>query len=189
MRKVLYIFGLLTDADIDWMARIGIRRRLKDGEILIEQGKPIDSIILLLEGQLSVAVRDVGLVARRGVGEFVGEMSMVDSAPPAATVVADGECLILLLDKKILLQKLTTDAPFGCRFYKALAVFLADRLRETEQRLSGDDPQKLRQAYRLLYGRAPTGEEVDLGLTFLRKSNWNEYARVLLNANEFLWVN
>ena len=60
MRKVLYIFGLLTDADIDWMARVGIRRRLKDGEILIEQGKPIDSIILLLEGQLSVAVRDVG---------------------------------------------------------------------------------------------------------------------------------
>lgn len=78
MRKVLYIFGLLTDADIDWMARVGIRRRLKDGEILIEQGKPIDSIILLLEGQLSVAVRDVGPVARLGVGEIVGEMSMVD---------------------------------------------------------------------------------------------------------------
>jgi CRP/FNR family cyclic AMP-dependent transcriptional regulator len=104
LRKVLYIFGLLTDADIDWMARVGIRRRLKDGEILIEQGKPIDSIVLLLEGQLSVAVRDVGIVARRGVGEFVGEMSMVDSAPPSATVAAEGECLILLLDKKILLQ-------------------------------------------------------------------------------------
>jgi len=58
-------------------------------------------------------------------------------------VVADGECLILLLDKKILLQKLTTDAPFGCRFYKALAVFLADRLRETEQRLSGNDGRDL----------------------------------------------
>ena len=142
MRNVLYIFGLLTDADIDWMARVGIRQRLKDGEILIEQGKPIDSIILLLEGQLSVAIRDVGIVARRNVGEFVGEMSMVDS-PPSATVAAKGECLILLLDKKILLQKLTTDAPFGCRFYKALAVFLADRLRETEQRLSGNDGQDL----------------------------------------------
>ena len=143
MRKVLYIFGLLTDADIDWMARVGIRRRLKDGEILIEQGKPINSIILLLEGQLSVAVRDVGIVARRGVGEFVGEMSMVNSAPPSATVAAEGECLILLLDKKILLQKLTTDAPFGCRFYKALAVFLTDRLREMEHRLSGNDEQDL----------------------------------------------
>ncbi len=143
MRKVLYIFGLLTDADIDWMARVGVRRRVKAGEILIEQGKSIDSIILLLEGQLSVVVKDVGIVARLGVGEIVGEMSLVDSAPPSATVAAEGECLILLLNKDILLEKLTTDAPFGCRFYKALAVFLADRLREMEHRLSGNYGQDL----------------------------------------------
>jgi CRP-like cAMP-binding protein len=139
LRKVLYIFGLLTDADIDWLARVGVRRRLKDGEILIEQGKSIDSIILLLEGRLSVAVKDVGIVARRGVGEIVGEMSMVDSAPPSATVAAEGECLVLSLDKNVLLQKLASDAAFGCRFYKALAVFLADRLREVEYRSGGND--------------------------------------------------
>lgn len=143
MRKVLYIFGLLTDADIDWMAYVGVRRRVKDGEVLIEQGKSIDSIILLLEGRLSVVVEGVGIVARLGVGEIVGEMSMVDSAPPSATVAAEGECLILLLDKNILLQKLTTDAPFGCRFYKALAVLLADRLREMQHRLGGNDRQNL----------------------------------------------
>jgi CRP-like cAMP-binding protein len=143
LRKVLYIFGLLTDADIDWMARVGARRRVKDGEVLIEQGKSVDSIILLLEGRLSVAVKDVGLVARLGVGEIVGEMSMVDSAPPSATVVAEGECLILLLDKSTLLQKLAADAPFGSRFYQALAVFLADRLRQMEQRLSGNDERDL----------------------------------------------
>jgi CRP/FNR family transcriptional regulator, cyclic AMP receptor protein len=143
LRKVLYIFGLLTDADIDWLARVGVRRRVKDGEILIEQGKSIDSIILLLDGRLSVSVRDAGIVARRGVGEIVGEMSMVDSAPPSATVAAEGECLILSLDKNILLQKLASDAPFGCRFYKALAVFLADRLREVEYRSSGNSGQDL----------------------------------------------
>src|SRR5262245_57465855 len=116
------------------MARVGVRRRLKDGEVLIEQGEPIDSIILLLDGRLSVAGKDVGLLSRLGVGEIVGEMSLVDSAPPSATVAAEGECLILSLEKTILLQKLATDAPFGSRFYKALAVFLADRLRQMEQR-------------------------------------------------------
>src|SRR6476646_1602341 len=121
MRKALYIFGLLTDSDIDWIARIGTRRRMRDGEILIERGKPIDSIVLVLEGGLLVVMQDLGVVARRGVGDIVGEMSMVDSAPPSATVVAEGECLVLLLDKKTLLQKITTDAAFGCRFYKALA--------------------------------------------------------------------
>jgi CRP/FNR family cyclic AMP-dependent transcriptional regulator len=143
LRKVLYIFGLLTDADIDWLARAGVRRRVKDGEILIEQGKPTDSIILLLEGRLSVAVKDVGIVARREVGEIVGEMSMVDSAPPSATVAAEGECLILSLDKNVLLQKLASDAAFGCRFYKALAVLLADRLREVEYRSGDNDGRDL----------------------------------------------
>jgi CRP/FNR family transcriptional regulator, cyclic AMP receptor protein len=47
----------------------------------------------------------------------------------------------LSLNKHILLEKLATDAAFGCRFYKALAVFLADRLREMEYRLSGRDEQ------------------------------------------------
>ena len=38
-------------------------------------------------------------------------------------------------------------------------------------------------------GREPSAEELQLGLAFLAKSNWNEYARVLLNSNEFGWVN
>ena len=143
MRKVLYIFGLLTDPDIDWIARVGTRRRLKGGDTLIERGKPIDSIILVLEGQLLVGMKDLGIDARRGVGEIVGEMSMVDSAPPSATVVAEGECLVLLLNKEILQQKLATDLAFGSRFYRALAIFLADRLRELQQDLLGDRREDL----------------------------------------------
>jgi CRP/FNR family transcriptional regulator, cyclic AMP receptor protein len=143
MRKVLYIFGLLTDADIDWMARVGVRRQVKDGETLIEQGKPIDSIILVLEGRFSVIVKDVGVIARRHVGDILGEMSIVDWAPPSATVVAEGGCLVLSLNKNILLQKLATDMAFGCRFYKAVAVFLADRLREIEHPVPSNDREEL----------------------------------------------
>jgi len=139
MRKVLYIFGLLTDADVDWMARVGVRGRAKNGDILIEQGKPTDSIILLLEGQLSVTAKEVGVVARLGVGEVVGEMSLVDSAPPSATVAAEGECLVLRLKKNVLLNKIESDVGFGCRFYKALCVFLADRLRKMGQRLNSNE--------------------------------------------------
>ena len=139
MRKVLYVFGLLTDTDVDWMARVGVRIRAKDGEVLIEQDKPTDSIILLLEGQFSVTVKNVGVVARLGVGEIVGEMSLVDLAPPSATVAAQGECRVLLLNKNILLQKIESDVAFGCRFYKALEVFLADRLRQMGQRSNANE--------------------------------------------------
>lgn len=133
MHKLLYIFGLLTDLDIHWIARAGARRRLKDGDSLIERGKPLESVFLVLEGELVVSTKHAGAIARRGAGEIVGEMSLVDSAPASATVVADGESLILSLSKNMLQQKLAADLGFGFRFYKGLAIVLADRLREMQE--------------------------------------------------------
>jgi len=143
MRKVLYIFGLLTDGDVEWIARTGTRRTLQAGEVLIEEGKPVDSVIILLEGELLVTVRGVGEVARLGTGEIVGEMSFVDAAPPSATVAARNQCLALFLGKAALAQKLRTDVAFAARFYRALAVFLADRLRGTVRRLGYGASQAL----------------------------------------------
>ena len=137
MRKVLYIFGLLSDADVEWMAQTGIRRRLNDGDVIIREGERVDSLIFLLEGELLVTTRRLGNIARMGVGEVVGEMSLVDSAPPSATITASGNGLALFLDKTRLMQKLENDAGFGSRFYQALAVFLADRLRDA-RRSSGN---------------------------------------------------
>ncbi len=137
MRKVLYIFGLLSDADVEWMAQTGIRRRLSDGDVIIREGESADFLIFLLEGELLVTTRRLGNIARMGVGEVVGEMSLVDSAPPSATITASGNGLALFLDKTSLVQKLDSDEGFGSRFYRALAVFLADRLRDA-RRASGN---------------------------------------------------
>jgi CRP-like cAMP-binding protein len=137
MRKVLYIFGLFTDADVAWIARTGVRRRITDGEILIQEGRPVESVIFLLQGECAVTTQAAGQIARLGIGEVVGEMSFVDSAPPSATVTAVGDGLALFLDKRTLARKLEADVAFGCRFYRALAIFLADRLRGTVRR-AGD---------------------------------------------------
>jgi CRP-like cAMP-binding protein len=135
MRKVLYIFGLLTDADVEWIARNGRRRIVRDREILIREGRPVESIILLLRGEFVISAQATGEISRLGVGEIVGEMSFVDSAPPSATVTAAGECLALFIDKATVARKLDADAAFGCRFYRALAIFLADRLRGAMRRM------------------------------------------------------
>ena len=143
MRKVLYIFGLLSDGDVEWMARAGVRRWSRPGEVLIHQGRPVDSVILVLEGELIVSVRGVGEVARLGVGEVVGEMSYVDSAPPSATVSAHERTLALFIDKQLLTRRLESDVAFGCRFYRALAVFLADRLRGADRKLGYGETHSL----------------------------------------------
>jgi CRP-like cAMP-binding protein len=136
MRKALYIFGLLNDSDIEWIARTGTRRVLAANEAVIREGRPVDAVIFLLEGEFIVSSHGVGDLATLNSGEIVGEMSFVDSAPPSASVTANGRCLALFVDKLALSRKIDSDAAFGCRFYRALAVFLADRLRETTCRLS-----------------------------------------------------
>ena len=138
MRKVLYIFGLLSDADVAWMAQTGIRRRLSDGNVVIREGASSDSLIFMLEGELLVTTRRLGQIARLGVGEVVGEISLVDSAPPSATITASGNGMALFLDKTKLMQKLDNDDGFASRFYHALAVYLADRLREARGSLAGN---------------------------------------------------
>ena len=52
------------------------------------------------------------------------------------------------------------------------------------------DPARIRQMYRILFGRDPDPEELRLGGRFLRESQkgWPQYAQVLLSSNEFLYV-
>ena len=73
---------------------------------------------------------------------------------------------------------------------KALAARLASA--------ANDDAVRIRQAFSLLYARPATEREVQLGLSFFKSarsnqdgatlSRWEQYAQVLLSANEFLYV-
>ena len=85
-------------------------------------------------------------------------------------------------------QRVATNVPLQ-RLYMMNSAFVEAQAAGLAKRVSGTDDERVRQAYRLLYGRGPSAEEVQLGLAFLAKNNWNEYARVLLNSNEFEWVN
>lgn len=136
MRKVLYILGQLDDEDIEWMARKGRRFQATAGTVLIREGMPVGDLFFVLSGEVAVVVSGVGEVARLGRGEVVGEMSLVDSAPPSATVEAAEGALILAVDKRDLQARLAENPGFCGRFYKALAIFLADRLRSTTQRMN-----------------------------------------------------
>jgi CRP-like cAMP-binding protein len=130
MRKALYILSVLEESDIEWMAQKGVVDRLPAESILIEEGKPIDYLHFMLDGELSVRVGGPRgkEIAKLLSGEIVGEISFVDKRPPSASVVATQDSLVLSLDRSVLTRKLEADGPFAGRFYRAVARFLADRL-------------------------------------------------------------
>jgi len=135
MRKVLYILGELNDEDVEWMAATG-RRQVAEAAplVLIREGQPARDLFFVLDGHSTVSVAGVGDVARLGTGEVMGEMSFVDSSPPSATVTAEPGCVVLALPKTEMEARLARDIGFAARFYRAMALFLADRLRSANTR-------------------------------------------------------
>ena len=135
MRKVLYLMGILTDLDVQWLANKGIKSVFEAGAVLIEQGKPVQQLYIVLDGRLSVEIGNGVKIATLLAGEVIGEISFVDSRPPLASVIAQTRTMVLGIEKAQLKQKLDADGHFGARFYQAVALFLADRLRTTTDRL------------------------------------------------------
>jgi len=135
MRKSLMLMGIMNDSDVEWLIEYGESRHFDSGTVLIREGQPIEWLYILLDGRLVVTIGSGKTVATLDSGEIVGEISFVDSRPPLASVQAANEVHVLAISREKLSAKLDRDVAFAARFYKALAHFLADRLRTTTGRL------------------------------------------------------
>ena len=137
MRKALYLLGILEDTDVQWLAAHGTRQFVPARTVLIEEGRDIDHLYVLLNGELSVIVKSAPgkEIARLYSGEIVGEISFIDARPPTASVTAARDCQVLAIPRDVLKKHFAADGGFAARFYQAIATFLADRLRMTVGRL------------------------------------------------------
>jgi len=131
VRKVLYLLGQLDDNDCEWLAKTGSLIRITDGTRLIEQGKRVEAMFIVIEGTLRVSTKKMGVIAKIGAGELVGEMSLVDSRPASASIDAEGDVALLKVPRDVLMEKVADDVGFSSRIHRAIAIFLADRMRST----------------------------------------------------------
>jgi CRP/FNR family cyclic AMP-dependent transcriptional regulator len=131
MKQVLFLFGELSDLDVDWLIAQGRTEKIAQGTVLIQQGKPIGALYIILDGLFGVSVASGGQreLARMAAGEIIGEISFVDSRPPTTTVQAVADSVVFSIARERLSAKLKQDLGFAARFYRALAVFMSHRLR------------------------------------------------------------
>jgi CRP/FNR family cyclic AMP-dependent transcriptional regulator len=129
MRKVLFIFGQLTDHDVTRLARIGRRQRVSASTVLIREGVPVDTLYIVLEGEVLVARKGIA-VAKVSAGEVLGEMSFIDARPPSATVSAASDAVLYVVSTRELARELSDNVALAARFYKSIATFLSDRIRK-----------------------------------------------------------
>ena len=135
MRKVLVLFAELDEQDINILGSIGSLRRIKPGNILIQQGSLVLSIYLILAGQAEIFVEIDGVNKKVGSsrrGELLGELTLLgnENQGATATVQSAGGMELLELKKIELKQVLQDNSKFAARFYRSLSCMLSQRSRD-----------------------------------------------------------
>ena len=108
------------------------------GEEVIKENARIDHLFVIRTGSADVEV--VGTSSRAVIatllpGDICGEMAFLGDSKATATVVAKDELEVDAIWADDLRQLIQTFPGFGTRFYRSLAIILAQRLRQTSREL------------------------------------------------------
>jgi bacteriocin-type transport-associated protein len=131
----------LSNSDINWLMATGHQVKIAPGTVLIEEGKVVDTLYIVLDGTLSVSVSQGKTsdweIAQLGSGEIVGESLFIGTHAIATTIKALEQSLVLSIPQQQLTAKLQQDTSFASRFTRAIAILLSERLHNTIGQLSG----------------------------------------------------
>ena len=99
-------------------------------DFLIQSGKQIRTVYVLLTGTARVESADKVAIATLGPGEVVGEMAFLENGVAAASVKAVKDLEACAIEWSGLNDLFELFPHLGSRFYRSLAVNLSRRLRE-----------------------------------------------------------
>jgi len=95
------LFSMLTNDQAQAIADAVVKRRLRRGELVVEQGRKSNALFILLNGRARVLTSDTRgrevILAVLEAGDYVGEMSLIDNEPHSATVRAEVQTDMLVL--------------------------------------------------------------------------------------------
>jgi tetratricopeptide (TPR) repeat protein len=108
---------------------------VRPGDVVIKAGTPAPALFVVMAGELDVTT-GANVVAKLGVGQHAGEMSLVDDAPAGVDVVAAAPSRVLCLDRRGFREQLASSDSLALRVMRVFVRVLTERLRDTTARLS-----------------------------------------------------
>jgi CRP-like cAMP-binding protein len=124
------LFDGLSKRHLRRVAKLARIRRFAPGSTMVRAGDPGRTFYVVLDGTAKV-VRAGARARRLGIGDYFGEMALLDDAPRSAHVVADGEVLALTIDRSGFAKLLRAEPALAQTLLRTLAA----RLRAAEASL------------------------------------------------------
>jgi CRP-like cAMP-binding protein len=129
------LFQRVGRADLEAVGQRLRERSLRKGQVLFRDGDPGAEMFLVRRGTMVVSKPVTGsveqVITRIGVGDFFGEMSLFDGAPRSATVQAETEATLLVLDRDNLEHLIEASPAAAAAFFHALVNVFIERLRRS----------------------------------------------------------
>jgi CRP/FNR family cyclic AMP-dependent transcriptional regulator len=127
---------LFSHVDLESREALAARlteRKLKKGQILFREGETGEEMFLVRHGTMIVSKRVTGSVeqvlARFPVADFFGEMALFDRSPRSATLQAETDVTLLVLDRANLQKLIEANPRAAATFFYTLVQVFIERLR------------------------------------------------------------
>lgn len=131
------ILADFTAAQLERFVHLMEVRRVRQWTEVVRQGEPGDAMYLVLEGELRVRLMVGGketTLATLQAGEFFGEISLFDTGPRSADVVANTDCVLLRIATDSFSQLVVSDPDLAAPFLFAVGKTLTARIRADNKR-------------------------------------------------------
>lgn len=130
------LFTMITPDQSVLLSEAVQKRRFKRGESLVEQGAQANALFLILAGRARVVMTDRQsrevILATLRPGDYSGEMSLIDSEPHSASVVAEIQTDVLVLGRSEFERCLNENTPMAHAVMRGLVL----RLRQANEKIS-----------------------------------------------------
>ena len=122
------LLARLPEAERRALASRGVVRTYPDGALIFQEGGPGDSLHIVMEGAIRIALLspsgEEATVAVLGPGEFVGHLALLDGRPRSASAIASGETRTLVVWREDFLRWLSEHPASTLALLETLSLLL-----------------------------------------------------------------
>ena len=129
----------MTDEQAERFVSLVEKIQVRAFASIVKQGEHGDSMFLILEGEARASMHVEGkenILMTLGVGDFFGEVALLDQGPRSADVIANKDCTLLQLSKSNFEVIVEKHPDLASRFLIAMNRFLGGRIRATNERFA-----------------------------------------------------
>lgn len=162
--KDIEIFSEIDESRFDTLVGLFSEQTFDKGTDIVTYGQPVDGLYVLEDGEVAVSIPGFeGVLATLKAGMSFGELSLFTDDDASATVtVSSDQAVLNFCPRASLVEALEEDQLLAAGFYRGSALLVSQRLRSTNQKISGEIAKSIKMASALIDEISTSG---NLGVT------------------------